>query len=858
MKKILLFIFVFVLVAVAGFYFLNSKLTASNSIDELIPETSLFAIRLEKFSQDLTNYESFDNVDLISESKRLFRIKDQLDSLKNQGEIPNSLLNLETWVSVHSNGSDGLNTLFFVKSDRFEWSTESIRKVLEMLTGDRFATETQIFNGETIFKLSSPKRSISYGIIGEYLFLSSEALLVEDVLRAKTKVQNRLFEEAQPKEATAYSLYLNGRRLSELSRIFVEDPTKILNDLDAVFGIEIDENNSRIIFRGLGNRMFSSGLKESQLFGKNFIPVQSAYAEWYPLELVQDRALTESLSPQVLKVGLEEGDAVWLMQVSDTINLARELNQMAVSNLKEADSTVYNEQFMFTKIGFIEDDSFLLTLSSDLPKTSFYHCFIQDNWLFSSSLDALKTTLLDFDEERTLGRNVQKRKELDGLVQETSYTLIKNFNFGTELFERQLKKKWSDYFDKKSGLKNRLNQFTLQANNIGNKSLVSGSLSFNIFKKATQQVSSVSTLNKAQVVSNLFAQDQIITKPFVVRNHLNSQIEVVFQDNGKRLYLSSLQGEILWDKPLDGAVLGNISQIDFYNNKKLQLLFVTDSLLHLIDRNGNYVEGFPVAYESQEQIENVSVVDYDNSKRYRYLLEGNQGNVTLLDKNGRPLEGWNPKAYENPLQFTPFHTRVRGTDCFVVVDYLGNFDLINRRSQSYNGFPVNTGLRLSGQVFYQKGPNLSSTSMVMLGRDGKLSSINFLGKTIDRKQLFKPNAQTSFELLDDVGGTTYRILQKSIESALILDESGNELFQLNDYTTSDKIAFYNFRNGKGIYAIQNKERNKLKLISETGQILADEISCDQPVSILFYQNTQEYQVFVNFTNQLTQYTVNAI
>ena len=39
---------------------------------------------------------------------------------------------------------------------------------------------------------------------------------------------------------------------------------------------------------------------------------------------------------------------------------------------------------------------------------------------------------------------------------------------------------------------------------------------------------------------------------------------------------------------------GDVHQIDLYKNGKLQLLFNTQSKLHLIDRNGNNVEQFPI------------------------------------------------------------------------------------------------------------------------------------------------------------------------------------------------------------------------------------------------------------------------
>ncbi len=862
MRKLVLSILFLGLVAAAGYYFFSSKLTSSNSVAEILPETSLFTFHLNQFSANIEDYRSFESAEMIPGIEQLMGIKEDLDSLNAVGEIPSSILNLESWVSVHSDGSDGLNTLFTFRSAGFDWNAESIQSIFQMLTGQSYDLSTQIFNGETIYLLQGEEQSLSFGISDSFLFWSSESLLVEDVIRAINDPAKRLFtNNSFSQKDLAYPFYLNGKRLSELSRIFIEKPDRLLSNVNAVYAIDLKEVNGQITFNGIANEFNSQVLGESQLFAKNLVSIESAFAKWYPLALSSSSSIAESLTPQALQIGLEDGEEVWIVETSDTVVLYDRLNQIAVSNLTAQDSTVYAEEFMFTRIGFIGDDSFLETLSPDLPQQSFYYCFFQNYWLLSNSVDALKTALSDFDDERTLGRDVATRRSLDDMVQETSYTLIKNFNFGSEVFENQLRPKWIKFFSEESGLKNKLNQFTLQANNVGNKSLILGSMSFNEFNESVEintESNTQLTSNTANVTSNLFAQGKIITKPFVVRNHVNGEREVIFQDETNRIYLSNLQGEILWDKQLEGSVLGNISQIDFYNNKKLQYLFVTDSLLHLIDRNGNAVEGFPVAIQTKGQIENLRVVDYDNSKRYRYLLEGNQGSITLLDKSGNPLEGWNPKSYTNPLQFIPFHTRVRGRDCFVIVDYLGNFDLLNRRAESYAGFPVQTDLRLSGDVFFQKGPNFNGTAMVLLGRDGRISTVNFSGQIIDKKQLFKPDAQTSFELLKDVSSTTYRILQKSAGGASILDQAGESLFSVPDYQESDQVTYYNFRNGKGVYAFRNTQTNTLKLLNEKGEALANDIDCEQPISILFYQSTQQYQVFVNFTNQLTQYTIDAI
>jgi hypothetical protein len=42
------------------------------------------------------------------------------------------------------------------------------------------------------------------------------------------------------------------------------------------------------------------------------------------------------------------------------------------------------------------------------------------------------------------------------------------------------------------------------------------------------------------------------------------------------------QGYIIWKKNIDDRIIDNISQIDYYNNNRWQLLFTTKNKIHLM------------------------------------------------------------------------------------------------------------------------------------------------------------------------------------------------------------------------------------------------------------------------------------
>lgn len=88
--------------------------------------------------------------------------------------------------------------------------------------------------------------------------------------------------------------------------------------------------------------------------------------------------------------------------------------------------------------------------------------------------------------------------------------------------------------------------------------------------------------------------------------------------------------------------------------------------------------------------------------------------------------------------------------------------------------------------------------------------------------------------------------------------SGQEVFEIAfDNSGSLEAEYYNFRNGKEIYALRDTERNQLYLFNNKGEQICPVIPASQRIGILYYQNLSEYEVFVNFANQLNIYAIDA-
>jgi len=137
-----------------------------------------------------------------------------------------------------------------------------------------------------------------------------------------------------------------------------------------------------------------------------------------------------------------------------------------------------------------------------------------------------------------------------------------------------------------------------------------------------------------------------------------------------------------------------------------------------------------------------------------------------------------------------------------------------------------------------------------------LIQVDLNGRLVVQKQLLRASAATEFSLVDDALKTTFSVARNDGKTLTIFDKKGEERFTI-DFPNSKSITInqYSFRNGKEIFAVRDINRQVLRLIDREGKYLTGDIPASYDASILFYQNRLEYEVFVNFTNQLNIYAV---
>lgn len=214
-------------------------------------------------------------------------------------------------------------------------------------------------------------------------------------------------------------------------------------------------------------------------------------------------------------------------------------------------------------------------------------------------------------------------------------------------------------------------------------------------------------------------------QPVFVTNHNNGLQEIFVQDTAHNVYLIDGTGQILWQRPVSGKILGPVTQVDLFKNNKLQLAFNTANKLYVIDRNGQDVRPFPIAFP-EPATAGAGVFDYDNTKNYRFVVP--IGNKLLnYGADAMPVAGWENPVSATPVMQTPQHIRIGAIDYILAITRGGQIRLLNRKGEDRVTVPGNFPLAQK-PLYLQNGNSPEDARLVGLTVTGKLINIYFDGK----------------------------------------------------------------------------------------------------------------------------------
>jgi hypothetical protein len=423
-------------------------------------------------------------------------------------------------------------------------------------------------------------------------------------------------------------------------------------------------------------------------------------------------------------------------------------HQFAIFKTKDIQqSTDLLEEFSqtFGKLDQIEYFNYTINriLAKDIIKPIFgnglntihnpYYVILNEYVVFCNSQQAIQELLDKYTYGQTLGQDINYLQFVENLSATSSMYLYVNtsnaLNAMTSMLKEEVKNKVLEEFE----YYQKLTPLGLQLTPYNDLFVINGQIKYNPKGKQATSVLWKTDLEADAAIAPVF-----------VKNHKTQELEIFVQDANNKIYLIDRNGETLWSKQIIGRIQSDIHQIDYYKNTFLQYIFNTDSSVYLIDRNGEFVENFPVQV-STGITNGMLVVDYDNTRDYRYFLASGDGSLYGFKQDGTFLEGWSPKSDVGKITFPVQHFNTSGKDYLVALNEAGRMLFFQR-----NGEIRMNPVELEDLFLSNFGVDLSEPQrIVTANQEGKAYILNLNGRYFKMAMKLKENKNVQF-LFSDV------------------------------------------------------------------------------------------------------------
>jgi len=317
---------------------------------------------------------------------------------------------------------------------------------------------------------------------------------------------------------------------------------------------------------------------------------------------------------------------------------------------------------------------------------------------------------------------------------------------------------------------------------------------------------------KPQTVWELGFDTTLRLKPQLVRNHQNNQKEIFVQDDNNKIFLINYAGRILWEKQLESPILGEVHQIDYYKNNKLQYLFNTELKLYLLDRNGNHVERYPVAMNSPATA-GIGIADYDKNRDYRIFVPCSDNKVYLYAQDGNVVDGWKFRKSESAVTQPVQHVRSKTKDYIVFIDQNRPY-ILNRKGKDRVDVDASFTPSSKNQIVFDK----SSLQFVASDINGNIWFINTNGKTSSVTiKTYSADHYFLFEDLNGDGSKDYIFVDNQKVEAFNQQKKMVCSFTLEESITEAPV-YYEFPGNQKKLGLVAGKSNTIYLINEDGSL----------------------------------------
>jgi hypothetical protein len=231
------------------------------------------------------------------------------------------------------------------------------------------------------------------------------------------------------------------------------------------------------------------------------------------------------------------------------------------------------------------------------------------------------------------------------------------------------------------------------------------------------------------------------------------------------------------------------------------------------------VDPFPVKLPTSE-VAFLSVIDYDHSKNYRFLITDKNGKAWMFDKSGNNLDGWTSKDVGSKLIGAPQHHRIFGKDYIISVNSNGVVNLFTRRGEKMKNFPLDLKTAVAGQFSLERGSGAKDTYFIVVAADGYKIKFTIDGKVISRETLLRNAVGAKFSLITEEENNGYIIVQQDSKRLSITDDTGGPLMSADGFGNDEvHISYYDFGANENYIVITDLVQKLTYLYDGKGTLL---------------------------------------
>lgn len=892
MKKLLLILAV-LLLSGAG-YFTYEKWVKHSDLTawHFIPSDAAMVFEVEVL-KDYQALEKFNAWKSLNETPGVLQLKKGLsflDSINGTGGFTAIFKDAPVLISMHKISDDDFDFLFVQTIQNISQNT-FVGATINRLKDQGYRFKTRNYNGFNISEISKGGKIFTCIFYKNYLLASFTPYLVEDAIRTISDDDLRSYEEvhltvAEPTTDGLFNTYINYEKSSDILSGLIDSAGDFpLKNGNYTFSMD----SSYITVSGFSyaeKGWFTTHIRQPSTFEMaEIIPENTAFvyhitstdmAHWKDKQLLyleinepkafkysdSLRTLVDFNASQVLDLIEDEIGIVniesspidprrfCILEVKDVNESLTFFEQLTERVALSRGDSVYTESYSDNEIRFLPIKNFPQTFLGDLAG-DFDQCFYLSyrNWLiFSNNLQELKSLINSIENENTWGKSLHLNEFLDHTNNSANVSLFINIPRSWNLIDGQVRSGWKDHFKDNMRAYKSFELAAFQFSYLDNRF-------FTNFTFSQPELRS-KNIPKTRPESDLRFASKLITKPFLVRTHAHKEFDIIVQDSTHTIYYLDKEQNAQWTEELHSEIVSDVFPIDYYKNGKLQYVFATTDSIHMLDRTGEYIPGYPKTLPNQPTISNFNLIDYDRSRNYRMAVTDNDGNVYLTDKDLKPLDGWKPRKF-NRRQLTPLdHTRIGRTDIMITLQENGIINLTNRRGDQMKGFPFDTKETLDQNYYLRTSNGLSNSTLSVISNGGELTEMSLEGLVVKREQLIKTQADAQFQLIPDRGGSSFLIVRKEGNSYEVLDDTGNLLFK-KDYLSNEPILiqYYQFGAGKDLVIFTDTANQSLYIYDKSGNLVTgNPLNSANEVSILYSSAKREFQVFSTWGANLELYT----